>query len=202
MKTLKSAMLCFLLQFGFLPGAVKLNAQTVEDTSFTAVTGERILQQEIVVDATLEQVWQTLTTSEGLRTFVAPTITVELKTGGDWFANYKVGSKVGDPGTIHNIVLNYLPMKMFSIKIGLTDFFPKELRDANSLFEILMLKDLGNKKVKVVDSIVGWKEGANWDKTYECFRSGDEATLKVLYRRFKEGPIDWSKTNPYADVHE
>jgi hypothetical protein len=202
MKTLHQLTLCILLQIVFLPGAAALKAQTVQDTSFTTAAGERVLQQEIVVDATLEEVWQTLTTSEGLRTFVAPTITVELKTGGDWFANYKVGSKPGDPGTIHNIVLNYLPMKMFSIKIGLTDFFPKELRDAGTLFEVLMLDDLGNKKVKVTDSIVGWKNGPGWDKTYEFFRRGDAATLKVLYRRFKDGPIDWSKKNPYADVHE
>jgi uncharacterized protein YndB with AHSA1/START domain len=202
MKTQFKVTLCLLLQMGFQPGARFLNAQTVKDSSFTAVTGERILQQEIIVDATLEQVWQTLTTSEGLRTFVAPTITVDLRTGGDWFANYKVGSKVGDPGTIHNTVLNYLPMKMFSIRIGLTDVFPKELRDADTLFEVLTLKNLGNKKVKVVDSIVGWKSGPDWDKTYEFFRRGDEATLKVLYRRFKDGPIDWNKKNPYADGHE
>jgi hypothetical protein len=191
-----------LFQNVFLAGALTLKAQTVTDTSFVTPAGEKVLQQEIVVDATLPQVWQTLTTSEGLCTFVAPTISVELKTGGDWFANYKVGSKIGDPGTIHNIVLNYLPMKMFSIKIGLTDFFPQELRDADSLFEVLMLDDLGNKKVKVVDSILGWKNGPNWDKTYEFFRRGDQATLKALYRRFKDGPIDWSKKNPYGDVHE
>jgi hypothetical protein len=193
---------CLLLQIALTSGAEFLEAQTVNETSFTTISGERILQQEIVVDATLEQAWQTLTTSEGLRTFVAPTITVELKSGGDWFANYKVGSKVGDPGTIHNIVLNYLPMEMFSIKIGLTDFFPKELRDANSLFEVLTLKDLGDKRVKVVDSIVGWKSGPAWDKTYEFFRRGDEATLKALYHRFKDGPIDWARKNPYVKAHD
>ena len=182
--------------------ALPLGAQEVKETSFTTSAGERVLQQEIVVDAGLEQVWKTLTTSEGLRTFAAPVITVELKTGGDWFANYRVGSKVGDPGTIHNTVLNYLPMEMFSIKIGLTDFFPKELRDANCLFSVLMLRDLGNNKVKVIESIVGWRNGPDWEKTYEFFRRGDAATLKVLYRRFKEGPIDWGKQDPYVKAHD
>ena len=177
--------------------AAPLSAQTVKDTSFTTNTGERVLQQEIIVDATPEQVWQTWTTPEGLRTFVAPVISVELKTGGDWFANYKVGAKVGDPGTIHNTVLNYLPMEMLSIKIGLTDIFPKELRDANTLFAVMSFKDLGNNKVKIIESIVGWKSGPNWDKTYEFFRRGDELELKALQWRFRNGPIDWSKKNPY-----
>ena len=179
--------------------AVPLSAQTVKDTSFTTSAGERVLQQEIIVDATLEEVWNTWTTSEGLRTFVAPVIAVEIKTGGDWYANYKLGAKVGDPGTIHNTVLNYLPMEMLSIKIGLTDIFPKELRDANTLFSVLSFKDLGNKQVKVVESIVGWKNGPNWDKTYEFFRRGDEMTLKALHWRLQHGPIDWSKQNPYKD---
>jgi hypothetical protein len=182
--------------------ASAVQAQEVKDTSFTTRGRERILQQEIVVDATLEQAWETLTTSEGLRTFAAPVLTMELKTGGDWYANYKVGSKVGDPGTIHNTVLNYLPMEMFSIKIGLTDFFPKELRDANSLFSVLTLKDLGNNQVKVTESIVGWKVGPDWDKTYEFFRRGNAATLKSLYRRFKSGPIDWNKKDPYSGAHD
>ncbi|HLY62746.1 MAG TPA: SRPBCC domain-containing protein [Terriglobia bacterium] len=188
--------LCLTLPLLLLSSA-PLSAQEVRETSFTSRGGERILQQEIVVDATLEQVWQTLTTSEGLRTFAAPVLTMELRTGGDWFANYKVGSKLGDPGTIHNTVLNYLPMEMFSIKIGLTDFFPKELRDANCLFSVLTLKDLGQNKIKVTESIVGWKNGPDWDKTYEFFRRGDAATLKALYHRFKFGPIDWSKKDPY-----
>src|SRR5690349_9275353 len=129
MRTLNKMMLCFLLLICCLSSGRFFIAQTVEDTSFTAATGEKILQQQITVDATLQQVWQTQTTPEGLRTFVAPTITMELRTGGDWFANYKVGSKVGDPGTIHNTVLNYFPMEMLSIRLGLTDFFPRELRD-------------------------------------------------------------------------
>jgi uncharacterized protein YndB with AHSA1/START domain len=177
--------------------AAPLRSQTVSDTSFTTSTGERVLQQEIIVDATLEEVWKSWTTSEGLRTFVAPVIAVEIKTGGDWFANYKLGAKVGDSGTIHNTVLNYLPMEMLSIKIGLTDIFPKELRDADTLFSVLTFKDLGHNKVKVIESIVGWKSGPDWDKTYEFFRRGDAMTLKAFSWRLQHGPIDWTKKNPY-----
>jgi uncharacterized protein YndB with AHSA1/START domain len=193
-KQLKSAIISIPLLLLF---AAPLGAQTVKDTSFTTSTGERVLQQEIIVDASLEDVWKTWTTSEGLRTFVAPMIVVELKTGGDWFANYALGAKVGDPGTIHNTVLNYLPMEMLSIKIGLTDIFPKELRDANSLFSVLSFRDLGKKQVKVVESIVGWRSGPNWDKTYEFFRRGDALTLKAFSWSLQHGPIDWTKQNPY-----
>ncbi len=191
----------FFMIFGFTLLAGPLRGQEVKDTSFVTPWGERVLQQSVVVNASLEEVWKTFTTSEGLRTFVAPVITVELKTGGDWFANYKVGAKVGDPGTIHNTVLNYLPMEMFSIKIGLTEFFPKELRDANSLFEVITFKEVGPQQVRVTSSVVGWQKGADWDKTYEFFRRGDEATFKALLWRFQHGPIDWTQKNPYEDAH-
>jgi hypothetical protein len=65
-----------------------------------------------------------MVTSEGLISFMAPVARIELKTGGAFQSNYKVGSKLGDPGTIRNQVLSYLPLEMLSLKIELTEQFP------------------------------------------------------------------------------
>jgi hypothetical protein len=84
---------------------------------------------------------------------------------------------------------------MFSIKIGLTDQFPAAPRQAGTLFSVLEFEDLGNHKVKVSESTIGWKPGPDWDKTYQFFDRGNAYTLKKLQQRFVEGPVDWSKTS-------
>jgi hypothetical protein len=165
----------------------------VRNTSYVSPSGERVLQHEAVVKATLEEAWKTVSTSEGLRTWVAPTAELELKTGGKWHTNYTVGSKIGDPGTIYNQVLSYVPMRMIAIKIGLTDQFPAALRQAGTLVATLQLEDLGGNRVKLTESMVGWQQGPEWDKTYTFFDRGNAYTMKKLQERFETGPVQWTK---------
>jgi len=166
----------------------------VVNKSYVTPAGERVLRHEVIVKATLEEAWSALTTAEGLQSFMAPVVEVELKAGGKFHSNYAAGSKIGDPGTIYSQVLSFIPLKMFSIKIGLTDQFPPGPREAGTLFSVLEFEDLGNKKVKVIESMIGWKTGSDWDKTYQFFDRGNPYTLKKLQQRFVEGPVDWSKT--------
>ncbi len=164
----------------------------VRNTSFRGPSNERVLRHEVVVDASLEDVWKTLTTSQGLESFMAPVAYVELKTGGRFDSNYRAASSLTDPGTIHNMVLCYVPLEMFAIKVNLTAQFPAEARDAGTLFAVLALKDLGHHRVQVTESMGGWGEGRDWDDTYGFFDWGNAYTLGQLYRRFKEGPRQWN----------
>ena len=172
----------------------------VKNTSFVAPWGERVLRHEVTVNAGLEDVWKAWTTSEGLMSFMAPVVHVELKTGGVFDSNYRVGSKLGDPGTIHNQVLNYVPMEMFSIKVNLTQQFPPRPRDAGTLFAVITFQEAGRKKVLVAVSMLGWGEGEDWNQVYEHFNWGNAFTLGQLARRFEKGPVDWSKKSPAATV--
>lgn len=174
----------------------------VKNTSFVAPSGERVLRHEVTVNAGLTDVWEALTTSEGLMSFMAPVVHVELKTGGVFDSNYRVGSKLGDPGAIHNRVLNYVPMEMFSIKVNLTEQFPPRPRDAGTLFAVLTFKDAGGKQALVSESMLGWGEGEDWNQVYEFFNRGNAFTLGQLARRFEKGPVDWSKKSPSSQKGE
>src|SRR3954468_3444909 len=69
------------------------------DASFIAPNGERVQRLEIVIPGvSMDQVWKTVSTSEGLRAFVAPVTDVEMKYNGRYYTNYQPGSKIGDPG--------------------------------------------------------------------------------------------------------
>lgn len=168
-----------------------LPAQEIKDTSFHAPNGERVQRIEMVVPATLKEVWDTVSTSQGWMSFMAPVVDMELKTGGKFQSNYRVGAKPGDPGMISNTVLAYVPMQMFAMKIGLTDAFPKEVREANTLFSVLTMEEAGPKQVKLTETMVGWQEGPGWDRTWKFFEQGNRYTFAELYKRFQNGPVDW-----------
>jgi len=58
------------------------------DTSFVAPDGERVQRLEIVIpNVTAKQLWEAVSTSAGLRSFVAPVTEVEMKTGGHYYTN-------------------------------------------------------------------------------------------------------------------
>jgi hypothetical protein len=177
--------------------AVPLLAQEIQDTSFKAPNGERVQRLDIVVASTVKDVWTVVSTSEGWMSFMAPSVALELKTGGAFQSNYRVGAKVGDPGTITNTVLAYVPMQMFAMRIGLTEAFPQEVREANTLFSVLTMEDAGPGRVKISEMMLGWREGPGWDTTWKFFLQGNRRTLLDLYNRFAEGPVDWkTKTTP------
>ena len=164
------------------------------DTSFVAPGGERVLRQEIIVPATLEDAWHVLSTNDGLRTWMAPVVDVELKTGGHWYANYDPKANIGDPGTIHNSVLGYIPMRMITVKLGIAPpIFPAGPSAAGTLFAVLTLEDLGNRQVRVTEHLVGFGQGEDWDKVYRFFQTGNAYTLGQLLKRFQVGPRPWTK---------
>jgi uncharacterized protein YndB with AHSA1/START domain len=173
------------------PEYKKRKGPQVKNSSFVTPAGERVLRHEITVNGSLADVWNAFTTSEGLMTFMAPVVHLELKTGGVFDSNYRVGSKLGDPGTIHNQVLNYIPMEMFSIKVGLTEQFPERPRQAGTLFAVLTFKDAGAKQALVTISMLGWGNGEDWNQVYSFFDRGNAYTMAELARRFDQGPVAW-----------
>ena len=173
------------------PEYKKRKESPVKNSSFVAPSGERVLRHEVLVKGDLADVWNAVTTSEGEMSFMAPVVRVELKTGGAFESNYRLGSKIGDPGTIHNTVLNYVPMEMFSIKVGLTDQFPARPREAGTLFAVLNFKEAGAHQVLVTISMVGWGAGEDWDQVYKFFDRGNSYTMAALAKRFEQGPAVW-----------
>ncbi len=163
------------------------------DASFTAPNGERVQRLEIEIPGvSAQQVWEMVSTSQGLRSFVAPVTDVEMKYNGHYYTNYQPGSKIGDPGTIYNTVVAYIPLEMVAIHVKLgKPLFPAAVADADKLDAILQIKDLGDHRVRVSETMVGWETGADWDKVYSFFQTGNAYTLGQLYKALTVGPRQW-----------
>ncbi|HET6202469.1 MAG TPA: SRPBCC domain-containing protein [Planctomycetota bacterium] len=166
----------------------------VQDSSFVAPDGSRVLQQSIVVKASRKEVWDALTTAEGVKSWAVPVAAVDFRLGGIWESTYDPNGKIGDPRNIQNRYLSYLPMRMISIQpVQAPPGFPHPELLPN-LFFVLELEDLALDRIRVTLSGVGYRSGEGYDAIYRHFEKGNAWSLAKLHRRFAEGPIDWGQT--------
>jgi len=103
------------------------DAQEVHNTSYITPSSERVLRLEVAVPAKIKDVWGVLTTEEGWKSWATPVAEYVFKVGGKLHTHYRLGAKIGDPGSIYNSVLCYVPNQMFSMKIELNETFPEKV---------------------------------------------------------------------------
>lgn len=146
---------------------------------------EKALRFEVVVPASIDDVWEAFGTKAGLETWIWREARVDLRPGGEWTVVYTPTATGG--GTIVSLV----PKKQIVMSAMAPEQFPtvrKERTTATWGFE-----SLGPKSTKVTLVQTGWKAGQEWDAAYEYLSKGNAQLLTQLQRRFVSGPIDWSK---------
>ena len=150
---------------------------------------ERILRNEIVIQSTVEKAWQALTTEEGVKARMTKSAEIEMKLSGKYHTNYN--GKVGDPGTITNTILSYIPNRMFSFRLGYPENFtvPDEngkavqvpdVVKAGTVFAVVEFEDIGNGRIRARVTMPGYQEGREWDLVYNFFNRGNDYDLQRL----------------------
>lgn len=150
---------------------------------------EKRLDFEVVVPASRAEVWKAFTTSEGMKSWIAPEDRVELQVGGDW----KVGFKGSQPGGGN--VLAWLPQEMLAVNAMAPEWFPTVRKERT--IAVFQFDAVDERQTRVRLSQIGWKNGEEWDKAFEYLSKGNAQLLNALYRRFAEGPIDWEKASKH-----
>jgi uncharacterized protein YndB with AHSA1/START domain len=155
----------------------------------TAHAQERVLRNSIVIRTTVEKAWQAMATSEGMKAWSVHDAQIEMKMMGKYYTHYS--GKVGDPGTITNLILSYVPNRMFVIKLGYPSNFAvpdetgkrvplPEVVKADTVFSVAEFEDLGNGSVRVSGTMVGFQPGREWDLLYNFFSRANDSELKAL----------------------
>jgi len=140
------------------------------------------LDFELEVPASVSQVWEALSTTGGLITWLGPEASVQLKKGGDWLVRFP-GSSAGG-GT----VLSFVPGQRLELGAMAPEAFPTVRRErTRAVFEI---------RAKGQTTVVhltqsGWKSGEEWDRAFEYLAKGNCQLLNALHDRFANGPVDW-----------
>ena len=184
-KRMRRKVLASLFVF-FLSGGSCLEAQN-------NIIKDKVIHKEIVVDATIDEVWNSFTTVDGVKTFFAPEAKVELKIGGSYEMYFDLEAPEGQKGGEGLHILSYLPKEMLSFEWNAPTSFG-ELREIKT-WVVLRFEKIYENKTKVILDHMGWRDGENWQGVYDYFVRAWDVVLGRLKVRFDTGPIDWN--NPW-----
>lgn len=175
------------LAFVFALAAMPAAAQETQQGAVTVIrtsSPEKRLDFQVTVPAPPAAVWEALSTSKGLSTWLWSDAVVDLRVGGDWLVKFPGGSTGG--GTI----TAFIPGKRIEIAALAPEQFPTVRRErTHAIFEISTAGD--GKSTVVHLTQTGWKSGEEWDKAYEYLTEGNAELLNNLRQRFVTGPFDW-----------
>lgn len=164
----------------------------VKDTSYVDGAGHRVQQLEAVIAAPVAKVWDAFATDDGFASWAAPVAHVTLANDGMIEASYSTSAKIGDPDNIRNRIVAYVPGHLLVLA---NEHAPKGAPfDAEAFAKIrtiIEFQDTGDGKTRVIESGVGYGDGAAFDSVYKHFRAGNAYEFRLLADRFTKGPVDW-----------
>lgn len=170
---------------------VARQAAAPSDCSLEETGGVRNLCHELVIPAPREEVWRLFASTQGLSSWLAPVAAIDLQIGGTWESSYRRDARLGDPGNIRNRILSYNPQRMLSIAVdNAPPGFP-EPELVRNVWTVIEFEPVGRTRTRVRVSMLGYREGAGYDRLYAMFKMGNAETLTSLHGRVMTGPTDW-----------
>ena len=170
----------------FILLTLTLHSQTLKNTSYKNQSGEKVLRLECTLPIGLTEAWKLFTTDEKLAKWIAPLAHIELKSGGYIITNYDKSKSLSDSSSIRLPITSYLDNELLVLKVILNGNFLKSVRDSDdNLQEIIQFFKVDNDHTKIVSSMTGWGNGADWDKAYDFFVAGNEWTYRELLKNYK-----------------
>ncbi len=157
----------------------------------SALAAERSIDKEVVVPASVDDVWTAWTTREGIVSFFAPDAEIDARPDGAFHIYMDPG---GDPGLKGADTMRYLalqPKQMLSFDWNA----PPHLAQARAqrTFVVVRLSPVDAKSTRVTLHHTGWGDGGEWDQTYAYFDRAWGNVLGNLKKRFETGPRDWTE---------
>ncbi|MCA8960080.1 MAG: SRPBCC domain-containing protein [Planctomycetes bacterium] len=150
--------------------------------------GERILVQEITIEAPVEAVWAAYTTKKGLETWMANQVEIDLRVGGTLRSRYDTTGKIGDPGTNTLHIINYVPNTLITLRAELESNWPEVLKqDADKLSNVVLFDRLSDKRTRVRSYGIGYSDKPEIEKLLEFFIPANESLFAKMKRVVEKG---------------
>jgi len=135
---------------------------------------------EVEINASVDDVWNAFTTTEGLKSWVAPLADIDFKVGGKWRANYNSEGELGDATTIENTIISYDPKRMISLKAtGFPEGFP--FKDAaKETWSIFYFTPVSQKKTRITVVGLGYNDTEQSIKMRSFFATANKYSMDQL----------------------
>ncbi|NNJ26081.1 sialate O-acetylesterase [Alienimonas chondri] len=157
---------------------VTADAAQDDGDAVSELNDREVLEAE--VNASVEDVWAAFTTTDGLKSWVAPLADIDLRVGGKWRANYNEDGELGDATTIENTILSYDPERMLSLKAtGFPEGFP--FADAaEKSWSVLYFTPVTESKTKITVVGLGYDDTEQSRKMRAYFRPANQHLMTQL----------------------
>ena len=151
---------------------------------------DRLIRGEVVVEASLSEVWDAWTTEEGIKTFFAPDCNVDLRVDGPYEMFFDLGAEPGQKGGEGAKILAFQPKVMLAFTWNAPPHMPNVRKQYTHVVIRFKECEAGRSVVSLTHD--GWGEGEEWDEAYDYFvRAWNELVLPRLLYGFSVGPVDW-----------
>jgi uncharacterized protein YndB with AHSA1/START domain len=151
---------------------------------------DRAIRREVIVQGSLDEVWEAWTTEEGVRSFFAPACQVRLQVNGPYEILFNPEAEPGQRGAEGMRVMAFQPLKMLAFTWNAPPHLSQVRGQLTHVQVWLDRIDAGQTRVTLLHR--GWGQGGEWDRAYDYFaRAWGEVVLPRLRYRFAVGPVDW-----------
>jgi len=141
---------------------------------------ESMLVYETIIDANVDDVWKAFTTREGLESWMAPKVEIDLAIGGKIKSNYNPEGEIDDASTIENTILSYDPKRMLSMKATrFPEGFPF-IEAAKKTWSVFYFSEISPAKTKLVLVGLGYSDDNQSKKMKEFFAIGNAELIEKL----------------------
>lgn len=153
---------------------------------------ERIIEAELTLDLSLDELWKCWTTKEGITSFFAPDCNVCLEPWGDYEIYFFPENPPGFRGADGQRILAFEPMKMLSFSWNFPPQF-KEIREHSTVVILRFIEGASVNQSKLIFRQLGFGDSPVWRSGFEYFESAWKGIVFArLLQSIKSGPIDWT----------
>ena len=143
--------------------------------------GERILIQEVWIDAPVAEVWKAHTTEDGWAAWSSPLVKIDLRIGGTIQTHYDGNAAIGDEGTNTLHILNYVPERILTLRADVSKNWPELMKqDADKMSNVILFEDLGDGKTHLTSYGVGYRDTPEYDALMRFFIQANEGLYEKL----------------------
>ena len=160
-------------------------ATGIQDTSFTAPNGSRTIQLTTWLPAPPADVFRTVATPEGWKSWAAPVAMGEVKLNGVLETSYNPNARPGDAGNIKQQFTELVPDKRVAFRtIQTPEGFPHSefYKQTTALMELT--PEANGTRLRFTHA--GFGTGKEFDELHGFFVDGDRQTLEALEKLFEK----------------
>lgn len=149
----------------------------------STAAGELILTQEVVIHASLAEVWDAYTTEAGWAKWSTPLVSIDLRAGGIIRTNYNADGTLDDETANTLFIRNYVPYQLLTLQADIAPNWPEFMKaEADNLYNVVLFEALGENKTRLVSHGMGYQNNEKYWGLMEFFIKGNA----MGYKRLKE----------------